>query len=55
LPGAVPAGAAPGCGSTPRGTSPALGWSEIAVKKKGGRQGGTTTGLLTKKHQNVIF
>jgi hypothetical protein len=55
-------GAVPDCGPQPGGTSPAIGWSVIAVKpsgRGGGHQGGAATELLTKNcqkvRQNIIF
>jgi hypothetical protein len=51
----------PDCGSQPCGTSPALGWSVIAVKLsgRGSRQGVDMAGLLKEichyKLQNIIF
>ncbi len=56
-----PTGASPDFGPQPGRTSPALGWSVIAVKPSGGggRQGGATARLLMKNHrkghQNIIF
>jgi hypothetical protein len=56
-----PTGAAPDFGPQPGRTSPALGWSVLAVKPRGGggRQGGTAARLLMKNHQkgcqNIIF
>ncbi len=53
---AILTGIAPHCGPQPSGTSPALGWSILAVKpsrRGGGQQGSVAAGLPTKICQNA--